>query len=56
MTEANEVGLEKKYFVLKPRSKSYEDPYARASRKAMMAYADAIQDVNPVLAQDMTIL
>lgn len=34
------MGLEMKYFVLKPRGK---DPYARASRIAMKAYARSIK-------------
>ena len=34
--------LEMKYFILKPRSKKFDDPHAYASRKAMETYADAI--------------
>jgi hypothetical protein len=37
------ISLEMKYFVLKPRSKFYGDPYAAASREAMRAYATMIQ-------------
>jgi hypothetical protein len=43
-------GLEMKYFVLKPKG---DDPYAVASRMAMLAYADAIMDVNRDLALDL---
>ena len=44
------VGLDMKYFVLKPRG---TDAYARASRTAMRGYADAIEGQNPVLAKDL---
>ena len=37
------MSLKMKYFVLKPASKNITiDPYARASREAMKAYADSI--------------
>jgi hypothetical protein len=39
-----------KYFVLKPKGKS---EYHHASRAAMYAYADAIEDENPALAADL---
>lgn len=39
-----------KYFVLKPRGSS---PYHHASRAAMYAYADAIEDENDQLAEDL---
>ena len=41
-----------KYFVLKPKGKQ-DDPYARASQFAMLAYADAIEHVNKTLAEDL---
>lgn len=39
-----------KYFVLKPRG---HDEYARASRQAMMRYAQIIQDVDPTFANEI---
>ena len=44
------TGLEMKYFVLKPKGNS---PYAKASRIALKAYADAINDENPKLTHDL---
>jgi hypothetical protein len=46
----NQSGLQLKYFVLKPRG---ESAYARASRIAMRAYAEAIQAHNSSLARDL---
>lgn len=43
-------GLTMKYFSLKPKGR---DSYAQASRRAMVAYADAIYDENPILATDL---
>jgi len=43
-------GLEMKYFVLKP---SGDNAYARASRKAMVAYGEYIERENPELAEDL---
>lgn len=43
-------GLEIKYFTLKPKG---NDPYAKASRKAMRAYALGIESENPELAEDL---
>ena len=43
-------GLKTKYFVLNPEKKG---PYGRASRKAMLAYADTINKSNPALANDL---
>lgn len=43
-------GLEMKYFVLKPHG---DDEYAKASRKAMRAYASQIRQVNPELSQEL---
>lgn len=37
------MSIDLKYFVLKPKSKHHNDPYANASRLAMIAYADAIK-------------
>ena len=45
-------GLKMKYFVLKPRG-DFHDPYAKASRAALKAYAKAIEDENPELAHDL---
>ena len=47
------MSLKMKYFILKPKSKTPDDPYAHASRQAMKAYADAIEAENPNLAQDL---
>lgn len=44
------IGLKMKHFVLKPRSKTTSDPYAKASRIALMAYARSIRDINPKLS------
>ena len=46
-------GLENKYFVLKPKSKTRLDPYARASRIAMKSYAYAIRAVNIQLSDEL---
>lgn len=46
-------GLKMKYFVLNPESKSVDDPYAEASRLAMLAYSDRIRRDNPELAEDL---
>ena len=43
-------GLEMRYFVLKPKG---DNPYANASRKAMLRYADEIGIENPKLATDL---
>lgn len=47
------MALEMKYFVLKPRAKGKDDRYAYASHAAMFAYADAIEEVNEELAEDL---
>ena len=44
------MALEMKYFVLKPRSKGYGDRFAKASRAAMVKFADEINDIDPDLA------
>ena len=43
-------GLKMKYFVLKPEG---EDKYAEAARDAMRAYANTINQENPVLAKEL---
>lgn len=45
-------GLVMKYFVLKPAGRT---PYHDASRMAMLAYAEAIQNENPDLAKDLRV-
>lgn len=45
--------LEMKYFILKPRAKRKNDPFAIASRQAMMAYADSIKEHDPILALEL---
>jgi len=37
------IPAERKYFILRPRSKFPGDPYAKASRAAMIAYAESLQ-------------
>ena len=50
----NKTGLELKYFVLKPRSKFHKDPYAHASRMAMLTYAEHIRrEANERLAVNL---
>lgn len=46
-------GLQLKYFVLNPRSKTKNDIYAKASRTAMRAYSDVIAFDNPELSHDL---
>ena len=46
-------GLEMKYFVLKPRAKTRDDAYAKASHAAMYAYADSIEETNEALAREL---
>lgn len=43
-------GLEMKYFVLKPKG---DNPYARASRSALLAYASEINNTNPEMAREL---
>ena len=47
------VMLEMKYFVLKPKAKAIDDPYATASQQAMLAYADALGMADPELSQEL---
>ena len=49
---ADSDGLHMKYFVLKPEG---TDAYAKASRKAMRAYATAIQSTNPQMCDDLRV-
>ncbi len=46
------AGLQMKYFVLKPRG-AFADPYAKASRAAIKAYADAINAEDSALCHDL---
>ena len=46
------TGLEMKYFVLKPAG-GPDDPYAKASREALRAYAKEIREENPQLFGDI---
>lgn len=46
-------GLKMKYFVLKPRGHLPDDPYAKASRMALRAYARTIEEVDEDLAKDL---
>lgn len=46
--------LEMKYFVLKPKSKTWDDPYGVAARQALRAYANAIEDFDPELCGALT--
>ena len=48
--EKSKKGLEMKYFVLKPKGCN---PYAKASRKAMLRYANEIGVENPTLAKEL---
>lgn len=44
-------GLQMKYFVLKPKG---TDEYAEASRRAMSAYADHIEEFDPEFARELS--
>lgn len=46
-------GIKMKYFVLNPHSKRPGDSYARASRKAMVAYADEIKQTDSQMCEDL---
>ena len=48
------MGLEMKYFVLKPKAKHQQDEYARASQAALMAYANAIRNEDRDLAKGLS--
>ena len=43
------MGLEMKYFVLNPRGKHRNDPWAIASREAMITFARFIEKEDPDL-------
>jgi len=47
------VGLQIKYFVLKPKSKTTDDVYAKASRKAILTYANEIIQIDEKFANDL---
>ena len=49
------MGLEMKYFVLKPRAKHRDDAFARASQRAMQAFAGCLRawKTEPELADDL---
>ena len=44
------TGLVMKYFVLKPGG---DTPYSKASREAILSYADSIEPENPSLAVEL---
>ncbi len=50
MINEQKNGLQMKYFVLNP---TRDDSYGRASRLALMEYADFINASNPELALDL---
>lgn len=47
------MGLQMKYFVLKPKANNGYDMYARASQNAMIAYSERIRTENPLLADQL---
>jgi hypothetical protein len=47
------MGLKMKYFVLNPHSKVKNDPFAKASRAAMQAYAESIREHDSDLFDDL---
>lgn len=47
------MSLEMKYFVLKPKSKYKNDPWAMASRAAMRTFADMIAQTDPDIAWEL---
>lgn len=47
------MSLETKYFVLKPKAKTHEDPFARASQQAMISYANLITHDDRELANQL---
>jgi hypothetical protein len=48
------MGLEMKYFVLKPRAKSRTDIHAMASQQAMRRYAEIVRDHDDELSDQLT--
>lgn len=49
------MGLEMKYFVLKPKAKGGYDMYAWASQDAMIAYSERIRTTDPLFADQLLI-
>ncbi len=47
------MGLEMKYFILKPRAKSKDDLFARASQEAMFRFSEIIEEVDSNLASEV---
>lgn len=47
------MALEMKYFILKPKAKTRNDPFAKASQMAMDAYANAIEDTDSKFAEQL---
>ena len=47
------MALEMKYFLLKPKAKQAFDAHARASQKAMLAYAKEIEATDEEFARDL---
>lgn len=47
------MSLEMKYFVLKPRAKTENDPSALASQGALYHYADMIEEYDSELAAEL---
>jgi len=47
------VKLKWKYFVVEPRSKTKNDPFAAAARKAMRTYAAMILNTDPEFAAEI---
>ena len=45
--------LKWKYFVVEPRSKTKNDPFAIAAREAMRRYAETIRDTDPEFATEI---
>lgn len=47
------MALKMKYFVLKPKAKARMDLYARASQRALHAYANIIASLDPKMASEL---
>lgn len=47
------MGIQMKYFVLKPKAKTKGDVFATASQKAMLAYAEAIKKTDLFMAKNL---
>jgi hypothetical protein len=48
-----EMSLQMKYFILKPKAKSRDDVFATASQNSMMEYAKAIWDADPKMSEEL---